>query len=682
MPLAYKVGAISSSGFNNGTVNVPLPSGLAIGDLLLLFAGFNGSAESALTYPAAFTRVTGRGSGGNYAVVLYKPITVEADLTAAVPVAVAGSGFRDYRLLAVNGADLTQLPANFVAANNTSITASTLEFPALASTAEKSATFLYGVSTGAASTTFTAPAALTVHGSGQRYFLASEELTAAGTSPARSIQKSQTTGSWPLVAINFPVAGGRTTTVLGAATANPTTRSGGRHVLNDAGAWVPERTIDRRFRAATRFLSGVPVMSRCKHHQFSQATDQLQSRVQHVAMIEASDLRWVFSNVWGVEQANPNSINVSAALELPSSGGTSYGDGSGAQSNSTIQRITFNGATTVDIPPGSYVISDPLPVRTRVGQAYFTRTLVTAPAGGQIPTNILPTAGRFEFVEASSAAGAALTDKVISGVAITNNNGTIQAFRPQAIMGTPAALTDTPSVVLMGDSIIGGANAGGNVSWPEKALERNRVPHFAMAMSGETGTQFAGNPGLINGFLGHRFRGRLVAGATDVISNYGVNDFNSNGLDNIAQVQANTLRLAQMVVARGARFHQATITPKTTSTDTWATEANQANAWSATVEADRVAFNAWLRDGAPTVSGAAVAVGTTPALRAGQTGHPITGVVDVEAAVAVTRASDGARVWSPNAYTSDGLHPGDSGHNAMANVLLQYATTHFAPFPA
>lgn len=681
MPLAYKVGTQSQSSFNNNTVNVPLPSGLAIGDVLMLVIGANTSAESGITYPAAFTKITSRASGGNYAVIAYRVLTTEADLTTAVPCAVTGSSYRSYQLIGLNGVDIANLPAAIVSATESSISSNSLVFPSITTTSEKSASFYFGTSIGTSGTTWTDAAGTTRIIAGQRTYLASEEFVAAGSLGTRTVTKDNTTNSWPMLVVNLPVSGGRTSIVLGAATTNPTTRTGGLHVLDSQGAWVTERPIDRRVRPSTRFLNGVPVMSRCKHHQNLQTTDQVQSRVQHIALIDANDLRWVFANVWGVEQSGANTINVVAAVELPSSGGTSFGDGSGSQPGQTY-RIYFNGQSNVDIPPGGYVISDPVPIRARVGQAYYTRTLVTCAAGGQIPTNILPTAGRYEFVEASSTTGGALTDKTLTG-SISNQNGQVQAFRPQAIMGTPANLVETAYVVGIGDSIMAGANAGGNVSWLEKALERNRVPHFTVAMSGETGVQFAGNPGLTNGQTGQRFRGRLLAGATDIIGGYAVNDFNSDYTLNT--VQLNTLRAAAMAVSRGARFHQTTCTPKTSSTDTWATEVNQTLSWNTTVEADRRAFNAWLRDGAPITSGTApAATGSTATgvYRIGDPRHPINGVIDTEAAVAVTRASDGARIWSTSAYVNDGLHPGESGHNAMANVLLQYATTHFAPVPA
>lgn len=101
-------------------------------------------------------------------------------------------------------------------------------------------------------------------------------------------------------------------------------------------------------------------------------------------------------------------------------------------------------------------------------------------------------------------------------------------------------------------------------------------------------------------------------------------------------------------------------------------------------ESNRILFNGWVRDGAPVVSAAnltATNTGTVGALRAGSTGHPLTGYFDtitnIECGVAApttpgvfSTPGTGGR-WScgpgnTNAiYTADGTHPLTAGVNQM-----------------
>jgi lysophospholipase L1-like esterase len=107
-----------------------------------------------------------------------------------------------------------------------------------------------------------------------------------------------------------------------------------------------------------------------------------------------------------------------------------------------------------------------------------------------------------------------------------------------------------------------------------------------------------------------------------------------------------------------------TCTPQTTSTDGWVTVINQTVA-NAGKETKRVQYNDWLRDGAPTVGGVAVAVGTNPAVRAGEVGHPLFGFIEV-ATLAESGVNSG--LWKAG-YTDDGTHPNSVGAAGIAAGL-------------
>lgn len=127
--------------------------------------------------------------------------------------------------------------------------------------------------------------------------------------------------------------------------------------------------------------------------------------------------------------------------------------------------------------------------------------------------------------------------------------------------------------------------------------------------------------------LEYRQRWRIVraANCTHVLSGYGVNDL---GGDTLAVTQANLLAHWTELTSRGLKVWQYTLPPLVnTSTDGWITLAGQTVSSS---DPKRVQLNAWIRAGAPVdpSTKAAVAVGTSGALLAGQSGHSLRGYVE------------------------------------------------------
>jgi hypothetical protein len=114
------------------------------------------------------------------------------------------------------------------------------------------------------------------------------------------------------------------------------------------------------------------------------------------------------------------------------------------------------------------------------------------------------------------------------------------------------------------------------------------------------------------GFNVSHFRSTWV-GATDLIHEFGHNDLYP-GSDSLATLQAEEISSWKFCGTKVGRVWQTTLTPKTTSTDSFATTANQTISKSGqnTVRTD---FNDWLRDGAPMSGNSAAAVGTSGAAR-------------------------------------------------------------------
>lgn len=130
-------------------------------------------------------------------------------------------------------------------------------------------------------------------------------------------------------------------------------------------------------------------------------------------------------------------------------------------------------------------------------------------------------------------------------------------------------------------------------------------------------------------------RSAIMAKCDYVIVGEGTNDI-ASGMT-LAQYQPKALAIATWFSATGIKVYFGTIPPRTTSTDSWATLANQTVAAS---EAQRLAINEWLR--------------TIPA--------PITGILDVAAAVETSGK------WNVGT-TADGIHPKAAGYDAIATAL-------------
>jgi lysophospholipase L1-like esterase len=154
----------------------------------------------------------------------------------------------------------------------------------------------------------------------------------------------------------------------------------------------------------------------------------------------------------------------------------------------------------------------------------------------------------------------------------------------------------------------------------------------------------------------------LLNGCTAAICEYGINDLYDLGNNDVV-VRGNLLKVWIELSVRGMKVYQTTITPRSTSTDGWVTTANQ-TPQNATIVAWRTTVNDWIRAGSPIdpTTKAAVAVGTSGALLAGQAGHPLTGYFEIADLAETARNSS---IWKAG-YTTDGLHPTGTAAAALA----------------
>lgn len=367
-----------------------------------------------------------------------------------------------------------------------------------------------------------------------------------------------------------------------------------------------------------------------------------------------SSLQWKFSN-WRLapaETAGDNDITiVKVALEYA---GTFY-------------PVFFNGKRSVTIEPNGEVLSDPISPRIPAGAQVFLRYRVSVPTGGTMPTGRGTNINVGDFWNGKD--GPDIVDA--TGTAGFSADSSYYAYGPSAMIGLDQT-GSKPAIFLVGDSIAAGAtetslSADGDIGFLERGLS-GRYPWCAATRGNQAFVTIAGNPTK---------QMTLAAYASSALTNLGVNDFYNPGIatsnsPNLDVVQARALALWSQLSEAGCRVYQTTVTPVTSSTDKWATTANQTIYWPLQ-NAKRTAFNDWLRAGAPIVAGVAVAAGTQGALLAGQAGHPLTDYIEIADIVETARNSG---IWkvtgAENGYTADGTHPTSAMHALMSAPIATF----------
>lgn len=357
-------------------------------------------------------------------------------------------------------------------------------------------------------------------------------------------------------------------------------------------------------------------------------------------------LVWVNGASGTANNVGPNPVTYGAAIDHLV-GGVAF--------NSIVpQQVTFGGQSTITVAPGGYAVSDPIMGPFTKGELLLVRSWVSvATLGQKWPVGIILNYG-YDGVLAGDQRAAQNFNTTFA----TTTTG----VTPVLILGPTAG---RPTVTGCGDSIMDGS--GDSSAFPGAAGFLTR------ACDGVCGLHKLGAPGeRVNGILVPQGYARRLVTAShggNIVSNYGVNDL-GNG-SSLAQLQSDITTFWRMFSPMRKRVFQTTITPRTNSTDSWATTTNQiVQTW----EANRTGFNSWLRAGAPMNSSfVAVSIGTPGALLAGQTGHPLYGVFDVASAVEVNASNVltlNGGYWQVNGTanypTTDGTHPSSVLHIAMA----------------
>lgn len=332
------------------------------------------------------------------------------------------------------------------------------------------------------------------------------------------------------------------------------------------------------------------------------------------------------------------------------------------------QRVTFNGSNSIVVNPGAVVQTDPINCTLASGAAINFMFYVTVSSGQTFPLNYLHiVGGDTNNLVSGGGSGADITFSSTLGTTVASKAG----FGPSAVLG----LCPESTTVLcgIGDSKMAGA---GEISPNSlmgafyRAANASGLPWLRIGQGGKKMQDWtdARTWNNVTGVLS-------LAGVTDFVCNLGVNDIYL-AARSLAQLQADALTVWTFLSNYGARVRQVTCEPVTTSSDSWATVANQSYYTNFGPGSTWDNWNLWLLDGAPIISGVATTTGTTAstAIRMGAVGHPLTAVIDI--LPSVVDATFTAK-WKPN-YTSDGIHPLLVGHTAEQAVFA----SHFAGITA
>lgn len=431
------------------------------------------------------------------------------------------------------------------------------------------------------------------------------------------------------------------------------------------------------------------------------------SRLHHVATADIVAIRLVYWN--GInssndpvnEIANANQISVRASVEVGNGGlapyrftsnstaynaATTYvvGDqvtsggaewvciqagtgqtpatGSAFWQQILLYPVHFSGETSTrdaTLQGGQIAISDPIYLVPGLskGQVFYTRTYVQ-PNNGTANTGNTPRTwygyAASGFYGKHSSSGTAGTDFTLTGPTGLGDADNTASFGPVAIIGIPKDPTKS-MVFVLGDSIMFGT---GETS----AFFGDEFPGYVLRLLADNATNATRyNYGFVRsakgsetsfvvGGVGFSVRLGLATACTHAVDELIVNDIGTS--KTLAQIQAAAVARWNALAAAGLKVYAATSTPRTTSTDNWATVQNQTPAANFGVNSKWSQYNDWLR--------------TVPA--------PLTGVID--AAAAVTDAS--GTVWQPAyVYTGDGLglHPSTAGSIQIATASPLYLAT-------
>lgn len=302
--------------------------------------------------------------------------------------------------------------------------------------------------------------------------------------------------------------------------------------------------------SASTYLGLVATRGDINQSSVGSGTTWIMDRSAHIARqtIPASGLRIVWGNYY---------INGSSVEVLPA--GTGTYEASIEYPAGTMTRCTFAGANTIGVAGGADAITDFCGPAIPNNAKFWVRALYVNTTAGIIFSGAVPYSATDEGDLFGSGAP---TNNVMTGTIANGSGGTgSTGFHPYAIIGN----TTAPSICLIGDSRMTGANdLVNNFSGDTGEVARTIGPVFAYTKLAVFGTSL--NVAVTN----FTNRLRITKYCTHVIDEYGINDI--AGGRTAVQLAADRTTMAGLVALP---TYGTTIQGETTSTDSWATTANQ-----------------------------------------------------------------------------------------------------------
>lgn len=340
----------------------------------------------------------------------------------------------------------------------------------------------------------------------------------------------------------------------GAWTRKPGRRGGG----GSGGAAVPtNRQVTSRSYISNIINATLPTsMSRTTH--FTQAA------------VTALTISWdngFVNNNTGIYTASGGTMSITASVEYPAG---------------TFTQVKFTGVATGTAASGLLLTADSCTVTIPTNTQFWIRTWYSNPTVGAMYQADLGNIGingeAFHY-------GGTVTDTTMSGS--VPNDGSAAAFAPVSVVG----LSTKNAYLCVGDSMLAGTGDLYSAQSAEVGiLGRSLWGNRAYAIFGCPGMTAASFP------AGATVQQAVGGNFTAVVSEYGSNDL----VFPYTAVQVIANQNAIKALYPGKAFYVTTIPPRTTSTDSWATTANQTPLAS---EAQRIAYNTAVRAGGLGFSG-------------------------------------------------------------------------------
>ena len=329
------------------------------------------------------------------------------------------------------------------------------------------------------------------------------------------------------------------------------------------------------------------------------------TRAGYVARASMTKLKLLFANT-----IVSNSVGGWGATALP--GGTMVINAVSIEYPAgTYTPVKFGGAAGVTIADGGYVETDLTAIAIPAGAVFWIRTFCGANSlgtHGLVQSLSLPAGTSYTYAWSDS--------DLTAGGTISGNGWAVVPY----VFGDVGAL---PSIVCIGDSISYGYNDGGADEHRAGIIQRS-IPEAAgslnFAFPGKKFTDLIGSWASFVPWIIQKY-------ATHVVGNLGANGYAST---------AEATAFWGNAIFANARRIQCTVTPKTTSSDSWASETGQ------TVTLDHSALNALIK---------ANAVGA----------HDF---FDTNAALALS-ATPTRWQFAGGPFTGDGLHPNTAGYTKV-----------------